>query len=83
MAGIEDVISEFEAKMKQVSPADIQMAKGKTPVAEAIAEPVGEEEACVNKSFKELVGVLPSLYVGMNIKDLLLEFLATVPQCES
>ncbi len=80
--GIEDIIAQFEAKMKQVSPADIQMAKGETPAAEAVAKPAGEEPACVNRGFKELVGVLPSLYVGMNIKDLLIEFLGTVPECE-
>ena len=80
--GIEEIIAEFEAKMKQVSPTDIQMAKGKTPVEEAVAEPAGEEPTCVNKSFKELVGVLPSLYVGMNIKETLKEVLETYPECE-
>lgn len=82
MDGIEDVIAEFEAKMQQVSSADIQIAKGETPAEEAIAEPTGEELACVNKQFKELVEVLPSLYIGTNIKDLLVEFLGTVPECE-
>lgn len=80
--GIEEVIAEFEAKMKKVSAADIQMAKGETPEAKATAEPTGEEQACINRSFKELVEVLPSLYVGKNIKDLVIEFLASVPDCE-
>lgn len=80
--GIEEVIAEFEAKMKQVSPEDIKMAKGETPAAEAVAKPAEEEAACVNKSFKELVGVLPSLYVGMNIKSTLQEVLETYPECE-
>jgi len=80
--GIEEVIAEFEAKMKQVSPADIQMAKGETPAAEAVVEPAGEGPACISRGFKELVGVLPSVYIGMNIKDLVIEFLASVPDCE-
>ncbi len=94
--GIEDIIAEFEAKMKQVSPEDIQMAKGKTPAkaeavfepegeikkAEAVVEPTGEEPACVNRVFKELVGVLPSLYIGVNIKGPLKEVLETYPECE-
>ncbi len=79
---IEKVIADFEAKMKQVSPEDIQMAKGKTPVAEAVAEPAGEEPACVNRVFKELVGVLPNLYIGVNIKEPLKEVLETYPECE-
>ncbi len=82
MPTIEETIAEFEAKMKLVSPEDIQMAKGKTPAAETIAEPTGEQPACVNKEFKALVGVLPNLYVGMNLKDMLIDFLAAVPECE-
>ena len=82
MESIEDVIAEFEAKMKPVSPADMEIAKGKTPVVKAVAEPTGEGSACVKREFKELVGVLPSLYIGMNIKDLLVEFLASAPECE-
>ena len=79
---IEKIIAEFEAKMKQVSPEDIQMAKGETPAAEAVAKPAGEESACVNRSFKELVAVLPSVYVGTNIKATLQEVLETYPDCE-
>ncbi len=81
--GIEKVIADFESKMKQVSPEDIQMAKGKTPAkAEAVFEPTGEEPACISKGFKDLVGVLPSPYVGKNIKDLVIEFLQSMPECE-
>ena len=93
--GIEDIISEFEAKMKQVSPEDMKRAKGETPAAEAvfepkgeikkaeaIVEPTGEEPACVSRVFKELVGVLPSLYIGVNIKESLKEVLETYPECE-
>ena len=81
--GIEKVIAEFEAKMKQVSPADLEMAQGKTPVeaAVAVAEPTGEEQACVNKEFKALVGVLPNPYIGMNLKEVLIDFLGTMPEC--
>ena len=82
MPGIEDVIAEFEAKIKPVSAADIKMAKGETPVTEAVAEPAGEEIACVSKDFKKMVGVLPTTYVGMNIKDLVVEFLESIPECE-
>lgn len=81
---IDDIILEFESKIKQVSPEDIQMAEGKTPagVAEVTVETV-EGEACVNKGFKELVGVLPEVYMGKGgIKDLLDEFLGVVPECE-
>ena len=82
--GIEDIISEFEAKMKQVSPEDMKIAKGETPKAEPVsaAEPAGEEQACVSRVFKELVGVLPSLYIGMNVKDMLSELLQSMPECE-
>ena len=82
---IEDIIAEFEAKMKQVSPEDIKMAKGETPaeaVAESTAEPAGEEPTCVSRVFKELVGVLPSLYIGVNLKDQLKAVLETYPECE-
>lgn len=82
MASIQDVIEEFEAKMKQVSPADLQMAKGETPVEEAVTEPAGEEPACVSTNFKQLVKVLPDKYIGSNFKDLLLETLETFPDCE-
>lgn len=77
---IDDIIAEFESKMKQVSPEDIQMAAGKTP--EGVAEVTVEEEICVNPKFKELVGVLPDKYVGTNIKDMISELLDTVPECE-
>ena len=85
-SGIEDIISEFEAKMKQVSPEDMKIAKGETPVEEAVAvaEPVsaGEEVVCIGKGFKQLVAILPSKYVGKNIKDLVVELLESVPECE-
>ena len=85
-SGIEDIISEFEAKMKQVSPEDMKIAKGETPEAEPVsaAEPApgGEEVACIGKGFKQLVAVLPGKYVGQNIKDLVVEFLESVPECE-
>ena len=82
--GIEDIISEFEAKMKQVSPEEMKIAKGETPEAEPVsaAGPAGEEIACVNRVFKELLGVLPSLYIGVNIKEPLKEVLETYPECE-
>ncbi len=78
---IDDIIAEFESKMKQVSPEDIQMAAGKTPVGEAVVE-VSEGAACFNKGFKELVDVLPGAYVGNGIKDFLGEFLNAMPECE-
>lgn len=93
--GIEEVIAEFEAKMKPVSPADLQMAKGETPaaeavveptgktkIAEAVVEPTGAEPSCISKGFKELVTVLPSSYASRNIRDLLIEFLKDLPECE-
>ncbi|KKK67020.1 hypothetical protein LCGC14_2958270, partial [marine sediment metagenome] len=51
-------------------------------VAESTAEPAGEEPTCVSRVFKELVGVLPSLYIGVNLKDQLKEVLETYPECE-
>ncbi len=80
MADIDEVIAEFEAKMKAVSPEDMQMAKGETPAAVAV-----EEEglpACVGKGFKQLVQILPDSYIGENIKDLLVEFVGFYPECE-
>ena len=84
MADIKDVIAEFEAKLKPVPAADIQMAKGESPAEEAVAvaEPPSGEAACINKDFKRLVEALPGGYVGNNIKDLVMEFLGMTPECE-
>ncbi|KKM17396.1 hypothetical protein LCGC14_1676120 [marine sediment metagenome] len=84
MADIEDVIAEFEAKLKAVVSGEAPVVKGEASVTEVEHEPelTGEGVACIAKSFKELVDVLPSLYVGMNIKDDLVELLKTYPECE-
>ena len=84
---IADIIADFEAKMKPVSAADLQMAKGETPktgeTLVPVAEPEVEEgEACANKGFKELIGVIPSLYMGINIKEMMVAFLEAQPECE-
>ncbi len=81
---IEKVIADFEAKLKQVTPEEVTPEGIQPAVEEPVAEPAaeGEEYACISSGFKELVAVLPAHYASPNIKDLLIEFIKDLPECE-
>lgn len=86
---LEDQIDEFVGKIKPVTPDMMAISEGKILKKEKTEEEIvvqaavaEEGEACFTKGFKDLVGALPQRYIGVNIKDLLVEFTNSIPQCE-
>lgn len=83
---IQKAISEFEAKLKPITP-EMMKAAG-MPAVEVMpseAPPIEKPTACLSKDFKKMVGVLPSDYIGKDgkdIKDLVVAFLDSLPECE-
>jgi hypothetical protein len=75
-------LEQFVAGLKPVTPDVISVPEetAKSEVSEvAIAE---EGTPCFSREFKHMVGVLPGNYVGYEIKDFLVEFMDSVPECE-
>ncbi len=84
---IKEQIEAFEANLRPVTPEMIAISKGKAlpevaPVIPEAAPAGGGEEACFNKEFKTLIDALPERYIGKAIKDFLVEFIKTIPDCE-
>jgi len=87
-ADIEELIQEFTAKLKPLTPKQIETGviaeeKPPAPPPPPVAPPP-EEVACIRKDFKNLVGSLSEDYIGKDgkdIKDLVVAFLDSLPEC--
>lgn len=85
----EKLVQEFEKKLIPVTPEMMKIAgvePGEIPGAVAVEEalPLKKLGPCIRKEFKETVNALSSEFIGMDgqdIKDLLLAFLESLPEC--
>lgn len=86
---IGQMISEFTAKLKPLTAKMVETGAivGEEPPAPPVAPPPVEvipSAPCVSKEFKNLVEYLPPDYIGndgADIKDLVVSFLNSLPQC--
>lgn len=83
------IVEEFTAKLKPVTPEMLAIegiSPEEVPVAVAPGAPPAEEvEACITRDFKKMVGVLPPDYIGKDgkdIKELVVAFLDSLPECK-
>lgn len=83
---IAKALAEFHAKLKPIELGSVTEAGSikslETPpeAPSAVSALVGGE-ACINEEFKGLVGALAGRYVGVDIKDLVVTFLESLPVC--
>jgi len=83
---IEQALADFELKLKNpTAPASKPVKKTAAPKATVVEHPPSSPPVgapCVNKNFKELVKALTADFIGIQIKDFLIEFMDTqLPEC--